>query len=412
MITTLSISGFRGIAQEKPFTLGAITLLAGRNALGKTTVFDAIDWCLFGPSWRLGFDSASIRNIYHPNLSPVVRMGIRLPDKTLLIERTTESAFLNGSRIADQDLVEALMMDPGAIAPYTRDVESRLRRVIYLSQEDVRAFVHPDTALERKSLFQALLGVPNASVMQSGVRRISEHFRQREQEVRLRLGQLHIRRDDLRATLQGAASETIDAKRVISDAAQILSAPPSLTVEELAAMARRELERLSIESIQLDEALSAIAAFRERRKSNAVAVERLSQEIQRCASEEAAAASANDEAIEHLASARRINEDRRKALNAALALQGRLQNHFSAQRRIEELTLAEQEANNTVRASQDAVERIRKDLEGFRRSLDLALDRRRALAVKRSELRPPAIGRTCCTIGGARKQNLLPGGGN
>src|ERR1017187_2974059 len=142
MISTLTISGFRGISEEIPFKLGAITLLAGRNGLGKTTVFDAIDWCLFGASWRLGFDTGSIRNIYHPNLDPVVRMEMRLPDKTLLIERTAASAFLNGSRISDRDLVETLMIDPGGIAPYARDVESRLRRVVYLSQEDIRALVH------------------------------------------------------------------------------------------------------------------------------------------------------------------------------------------------------------------------------------------------------------------------------
>src|SRR5258706_4435345 len=113
MISTLTISGFRGISQEIPFKLGAVTLLAGRNGLGKTTVFDAIDWCLFGASWRLGFDPKSILNIYHPNMTPFVRIELRLPDKKVLIERTTDSAFLGGSRISDRDLVEMLMTDPG-----------------------------------------------------------------------------------------------------------------------------------------------------------------------------------------------------------------------------------------------------------------------------------------------------------
>ena len=122
MIKTLTISGFRGISQGVPFELGAVTSFRPKRP-GKTTVFDAIDWCLFGASWRLGFDAESIRNIYYPNLTPLVRMEMRLPDKTLLIERTAASAFLNGSRISDRDLVETLMTDPGGIAPYTRDVE-------------------------------------------------------------------------------------------------------------------------------------------------------------------------------------------------------------------------------------------------------------------------------------------------
>jgi len=386
MISTLTIGGFRGISEEIRFELGAVTLLAGRNGLGKTTVFDAIDWCLFGAAWRLGFDAASIHNIYHSNLSPVVRMELRLANNTLLIERTAVSAFLNGSRISDRALVETLMTDPEGIAPYTRDVESRLRRVVYLSQEDIRAFVHPSSASERISLFQALLGIPNASAMQSGVRRIGERFRQREQEMRLHLAQLHVKRDELRTALQDATNETIDAARVISDAAQALAAPSSLTVEELAERSRRELDKLSVESIQLDEAVSAIAAFRERRKSDAALVERLSQEIQLCTSEELDAATANNKAVQHLESVRRDIDERRKVLNAARELHKRLQDHLAAQRRVEEMTLAEEEANGTLRASQEVAERLRGEVEHFRHSSNLTLDRRRAAAVKRSEL--------------------------
>jgi exonuclease SbcC len=386
MISTLTISGFRGISQEIPFKFGAVTLLAGRNGLGKTTIFDAIDWCLFGASWRLGFDTESIRNIYHPNMAPVVRMEMRMPDKALLIERTAASAFLNGARISDRDLVETLMTDPGGIAPYTRDVESRLRRVVYLSQEDMRTLVHPDSTSERISLFQALLGVPNASVMQSGVRRIGEHFQEREQEMRLHLGQLHLKRDELRTALKDAASGTIDTARVISEAALTLDVPPSLSVEELAQRSRRELDKLSAESIQLDEAVSSLAAFRERRKEDTAAEERLSQEIQLCVSEHAAAALANDTAVQRLESARRTNEECTKALNDAVDLQRRLQNRLSAQRRIEELTMAQEEANHTLRVSQEAAEHLRTDIEQLRRSSALALDRRRASAVKRSEI--------------------------
>src|SRR5260370_14535559 len=318
MISTLTISGFRGISQEIPFKLGAVTLLAGRNGLGKTTVFDAIDWCLFGASWRLGFDQESIRNIYHPNMATVVRMEMRMPDKARLTERTAASAFLNGARISDRDLVETLMTDPGGIAPYTRDVESRLRRVVYLSQEDMRALVHPDSTSERISLFQALLGVPNASVMQSGVRRIGEHFRERAQEMRLHLGELHLKRDELRTALKDAASGTIDTARVISEAAMTLDVPPSLTVEELAQRSRRELDKLSAESIQLDEAVSSIAAFRERRKEDAAADDRLSQEVQLCVSEHAAAALADDTAVPQLQPPPRQNTNSTQTFHDAL----------------------------------------------------------------------------------------------
>ena len=38
----LSISGFRGIEQLSIGRLGRVTLLAGRNGVGKTTVLDAV----------------------------------------------------------------------------------------------------------------------------------------------------------------------------------------------------------------------------------------------------------------------------------------------------------------------------------------------------------------------------------
>ena len=386
MISTLTISGFRGISEEIALKFGSITLLAGRNGLGKTTVFDAIDWCLFGSSWRLGFDTESVSNIYHPNLEPVVRMEMHLPDRTLLIERTAVSAFLDGSRISDRDLMKTLMTDPETIAAYTRDVEGRLRRVVYLSQDDIRALVYPESEPERSALFQALLGVPNTTAMQSGVRRISDHFKQREQEMRLHLGQLRVKRDDLRAAFQDATGETIDTARIISEATKTLNSASSLTIEELTQRSRRELDALAAESIRLNEVLSAIAAFRTRRQANKAEAERLSKEIQSCASDEAEAAAANEEALRKLAPLNQANQESTKALNDALELQKRLQKSISVHRRIEELAAAEDEASSALRAAQEAAERLRTDIERLRGLSDQALDRRRIVAVKRSDL--------------------------
>lgn len=50
----LSISGFRGIEQLSIGRLGRVTLLAGRNGVGKTTVLDAVRVpCGAGPSESL-----------------------------------------------------------------------------------------------------------------------------------------------------------------------------------------------------------------------------------------------------------------------------------------------------------------------------------------------------------------------
>jgi exonuclease SbcC len=387
VISSLTISGFRGISKEVPLRFGRFTLLAGRNGLGKTTIFDAIDWCLFGPSWRLGFDKESVRNIYHPDLSPVVRLELRLADTTVLIARTSTLVTLNGSRISDRQLVETLMLDPDGVAPYARDVERRLRRILYLSQEDVRALVRPDSTSERASLFQALLGVPNASIMESGLRRIRDHFKQREQEMRLRLGQLRVKKDELDDALKGSSAETIDTAHLISEVSKALDLSPSLTIDDLARRSRQELDKLSVESVRLDEALSAIAAFRERRKADALTEERLQEDIRLRGPEEIAAVSANEHATQLLVTAGRAHDERKQRLESIVELQKRLEKQVSARKEIVELATAEVEATESLKSSREAAERLSADLDGCRRASDSALDRRNTTETKLSELR-------------------------
>ena len=66
----------------------------------------------------------------------------------------------------------------------------QIRQIFYLSQDELRAFVHPEEPEERTAIFRALLGVPNAAQMQSGVRRIREQMRQREQAVQAKIREL------------------------------------------------------------------------------------------------------------------------------------------------------------------------------------------------------------------------------
>ena len=187
MIKSLTISGFRGVREDLKLSLGQITLLAGRNGLGKTTVFDAIDWCLFGRSWRLGSNGDAIRNLYAPQLDPRVEMDLLLSDQIVRVERNTNGVVLDGERKSDRGLIEELMTDPGVIAPYARDPSRQIRQIFYLSQDELRTLVHPEEPEERTAIFRALLGVPNATQMQSGVRRIFEQMRQREQAVQTKI---------------------------------------------------------------------------------------------------------------------------------------------------------------------------------------------------------------------------------
>jgi DNA repair exonuclease SbcCD ATPase subunit len=150
VITTVVVSGFRGVPQRREFTFAPITLLAGRNGLGKTTVFDAIDWCLFGSHWRLGYQPEAIRNLYNPSCAPSVSITLKLNGRNVTIDRTLEGVALDGDTLSDKDLIAELVTDIDVFGSYTRDIPERVRQMVYLPQAEIRAIVNPQNREERQ----------------------------------------------------------------------------------------------------------------------------------------------------------------------------------------------------------------------------------------------------------------------
>lgn len=54
-LTTIEIEAFRGFNRAVVLDFDAdVVVLYGRNGFGKSAVFDAITWCIFGSSKRFG----------------------------------------------------------------------------------------------------------------------------------------------------------------------------------------------------------------------------------------------------------------------------------------------------------------------------------------------------------------------
>ena len=137
MISEIRIRGFRGIAEELVLKFARVTLLAGRNGLGKTTIFDAIDRCLFGPAWRLGAEAASIRNLYDPQALPQVGLTVELEGKPIRIERTPDKITVDGEELSDRQLIDRLIRDRESLSTlYSRCRCSRQRERLFAAGRD------------------------------------------------------------------------------------------------------------------------------------------------------------------------------------------------------------------------------------------------------------------------------------
>jgi DNA repair exonuclease SbcCD ATPase subunit len=101
-IRKISIEAFRGFRERQEFDVAAsVVLLVGPNGTGKTSVFDALQWCLLGTIRRLeGLRPRRtvehIVNQYRLRERAVVEVEMRIQDRTFVIRRTGDH---NGSAL-------------------------------------------------------------------------------------------------------------------------------------------------------------------------------------------------------------------------------------------------------------------------------------------------------------------------
>src|SRR6266853_600997 len=93
MLSKIEISGFRGFTTQQEIAFGKpLILLYGDNRKGKSSIINAIEWCLFGPevaAIKYGIrerDAWEVKNLNSPTCH--VRCEFKTPDgKILTIKR-------------------------------------------------------------------------------------------------------------------------------------------------------------------------------------------------------------------------------------------------------------------------------------------------------------------------------------
>jgi DNA repair exonuclease SbcCD ATPase subunit len=269
MIRDLVISGFRGAPRELRFRCGCITLLSGRNGLGKTTFFDALDWCLFGSMWRLGHELGAIENLYVEG-KPVVELSLEVDGTPMRIRRTSAGASLDGKPINDRELVEQFIRDPDVFGPYARNLEARVRQLVYLPQADMRELVSPDSTDTLAAIFQALVGVPHAKLLQSGFKRAISRIAERKRDAQGALRELAAQQADLEAKIALIGLEPGSGReRIEEDVRELLGPAGETTTSADILLGRTAVSLADVRGnvARTRESLSALLRDQERRAS-------------------------------------------------------------------------------------------------------------------------------------------------
>ena len=172
----LTIAGFGPYAgtQELDFeTLGnsGLYLITGDTGAGKTTIFDAITFALFGEASGDNREPAMLRSKYAKATDPTfVELTFCYADKIYTVRRNPEyeRAKTRGTGVTNQDAEAQLTLPDGAVVTKLKEVDNSIRQIIGLNREqfsqvamisqgDFRRLLQADTK-ERQKIFRDIFG--------------------------------------------------------------------------------------------------------------------------------------------------------------------------------------------------------------------------------------------------------------
>ena len=210
---SVDIDGFRGFCEPQRIDLsGSVVILAGPNGVGKTSVFDALQWLLLGSLERLKplrarQNTEYIVNAFHGEEPAVVSARLMIGEGEVeimrrgrrdggMLEWRDENGSLRGEE-AEQRLA-------GALLP-SGDEPTGLRRSLMTSallQQDVVREVLEDKPTDRYQHLASLLGVDEANGFEIAARRRAERLAGAGESARAGLMRIEAQTRTVRERLQ------------------------------------------------------------------------------------------------------------------------------------------------------------------------------------------------------------------
>ena len=197
----LKISGFGPYAdtQEVDFDrLGdkGLYLITGDTGAGKTTIFDAITFALFGKASGDTRDATMLRSKYAKTQDPTsIELTFVHDRKTYVIKRNPEyeRAKIRGTGTTKQSADATLIYPDGHIVTKTNDVDKAIHEIIGLTREqfsqiamisqgDFRKLLQADTK-ERQIIFRDIFGTGRYVALQNQLKESTNEVRNQLESI-------------------------------------------------------------------------------------------------------------------------------------------------------------------------------------------------------------------------------------
>ncbi|MBE6968771.1 MAG: SMC family ATPase [Ruminococcaceae bacterium] len=375
-LTMAAFGPYAGVEMLDMEMLGqsGLYLICGDTGAGKTTIFDAITFALFGEASGDSREAAMLRSKYAADTSPTyVELEFSYGDKTYTVRRSPEydRAKTRGSGTTHQ-AAEALLRYPdGRVVTKLREVNAAIRDIIGLSREqfsqvamisqgDFRKLLQADTK-KRQEIFRDIFKTGFYVTVQERLKSAAAELRAQRDQAE------HSLRQYAEGIVCDAASlhteEAKQAKEWRLPTPEILSLLEKLLRED-----REEENRLAAALNALEQETEAVVTALERARAR--------QEAQQSLLRKEAALRQESGELETLAAtldAARAAEPRREELrreSAAIAaqlpdydeLEAKREHLAAEERKLRKAEIVRQNAETAVVGLQSALEALRGEL--------------------------------------------------
>lgn len=238
-LQTIEVEAFRAFNRSATIDLsGDVVLLHGRNGFGKTTIFDAVSWCLFGSSKRFGgsrdfsrADANFVTNAFRTPGDERVRLTIGDGAKEIIAERKGSEFFLydadnveNGAAGERRvlELIGFQSVEDESIRLFQRRARDSFSRSFLLQQEQLSAFITSEIPRQRFDAFAELFSLTPIREFYShlvsesgkaGQQADSVHRQEDLEAAQLRQLERQLNRENARVTQVLQQSSTAQASR-------------------------------------------------------------------------------------------------------------------------------------------------------------------------------------------------------